>query len=101
MRRHLLLTSTVVATSLRLFAQQLMSDSDAMRQMKYDIQFLASDRLEGRSTASPGEKLAAQYIIGKFSNEGLLPYGDSATYLQAFTFATRVNTVSFADQLSG
>jgi len=64
-----------------------MSDKDAMDQMKYDIQYLASDRLEGRNTASPGEKLASEYIIGKFGNVGLMPYGDSATYLQAFTFA--------------
>jgi aminopeptidase YwaD len=66
---------------------QLMSDQDALDQMRYDVQYLASDRLEGRETGMPGEKLAYEYIIGKFGNVGLMPYGDSATYIQAFPFS--------------
>ncbi|HEY0976647.1 MAG TPA: M28 family peptidase [Flavobacteriales bacterium] len=66
---------------------QLMPDADAIDQMRYDVQYLASDRLEGRETGMPGEKLAYEYIIGKFDNVGLMPYGDSATYLQAFPFS--------------
>lgn len=66
---------------------QLMSDADAVDQMRYDVQYLASDRLEGRETGTPGEKLAYEYIIGKYENVGLMPYGDNATYLQAFPFS--------------
>ncbi|HMC98013.1 MAG TPA: hypothetical protein VKG92_10175, partial [Flavobacteriales bacterium] len=50
------------------------------------MKYLASDLLEGRETGTPGEKLAVDYIAAKFGNVGLMPYGDSATYLQAFTF---------------
>lgn len=65
---------------------QLLSDADALDQMRYDVKYLASDRLEGREAGTPGEKLAADYIAAKFGNVGLMPYGDQASYLQAFTF---------------
>ena len=38
--------------------------------MKYDVKYLASDLLEGRETGMPGEKLAVDYIAGKFGNVG-------------------------------
>ncbi|MFZ1686075.1 MAG: M28 family peptidase [Flavobacteriales bacterium] len=66
---------------------QWMSDEDARSQMQYDVQYLASDLLEGREAGTKGEKLAADYIMTKFQNAGLIPYGDSVTYLQKFAFA--------------
>jgi aminopeptidase YwaD len=65
---------------------QLLSDADALHQMRNDVRYLASDLLEGREAGTPGEKLAVDYIAAKFGNVGLMPYGDGATYLQAFTF---------------
>ncbi|HNR54669.1 MAG TPA: M28 family peptidase [Flavobacteriales bacterium] len=65
---------------------QLKSDADVLDQMRYDVQYLASDLLEGREAGTKGEKLAVDYIAGKFGNIGLMPYGDSASYVQAFTF---------------
>ncbi len=70
-----------------LLCAQLQSDADALDQMQYDVKFLASDRLEGREAGTPGEKLAADYIAAKFGNVGLMPRGDSTSYLQAFTFS--------------
>lgn len=67
-------------------AAQLLSDTDALDQMRYDVQYLASDRLEGREAGTPGEKLAVDYIAAKFGNVGLMPYGTNASYLQPFTF---------------
>lgn len=66
---------------------QLQSDQDALDQMKYDVQYLASDLLEGREAGMPGEQLAVDYIAAKFGNVGLMPYGENASYLQPFTFA--------------
>ena len=63
-----------------------MPDSDVLDQMSYDVKYLASDLLEGRESGTAGEKLAVEYIAAKFGNVGLMPYGDSASYLQAFTF---------------
>jgi len=68
-----------------LFAQ-LQSDADALDQMRYDVKYLSSDQLEGREAGTAGEKLAADYVAAKFGNVGLVPFGDSASYLQAFNF---------------
>lgn len=65
---------------------QLLSDDDAKAQMKYDIQYLASDLLEGRETGTKGERMAAEYVRQKYAGIGLMPYGDSATYIQHFPF---------------
>ncbi|MBX2973011.1 MAG: M28 family peptidase [Flavobacteriales bacterium] len=65
---------------------QLKSDADVLDQMRYDVQYLASDLLEGREAGTKGEKMAVDYIAGKFGNIGLMPYGDTATYIQSFTF---------------
>ena len=81
--RPLLIASLCVPL---LASAQLMPDADAKDQMKYDVKYLASDLLEGRETGMPGEKLAVDYIARKFGNVGLMPYGDKASYLQAFTF---------------
>ncbi len=65
---------------------QLQSDGDAKDQMKYDVKYLSSDLLEGRETGTEGERKAVDYIAAKFGNVGLMPYGDNATYQQAFSF---------------
>ena len=65
---------------------QQKSDADVLDQMRYDVQYLASDLLEGREAGTKGEKLAVDYIAGKFGTVGLMPYGDSASYVQSFTF---------------
>lgn len=66
---------------------QLLGDQEARDQMKYDVQYLASDLLEGREAGTRGERMAGDYIVQKMASIGLMPYGDSATYRQAFTFA--------------
>jgi Zn-dependent M28 family amino/carboxypeptidase len=66
---------------------QVMSDQEARDQMKYDVQYLASDLLEGRETGSAGERLAANYVMKKFQNVKVLPCGDSASYVQRFPFS--------------
>jgi aminopeptidase YwaD len=48
------------------------------------IHYLADDKLEGRRTGSPGEKLASDYISIEFSRAGLQPKGDHNGWLQAF-----------------
>lgn len=81
-----LLFTTLGLLAPTLLVAQTMSAADALDQMRYDVQYLASDRLEGREAGTPGERLAVEYVMAKFGNVGLMPYGDSATYRQAFTF---------------
>lgn len=48
--------------------------------LKAHIQYLADDKLEGRRTGTPGEKLAMEYISTQFSSSGLLPKGTNSFY---------------------
>jgi hypothetical protein len=84
MRSPVFLLAAAAAGSL---SAQMMPDADALDQMRYDVKYLASDLLEGREAGSKGEHLAVEYIKAKFSNAGLMPYGENAGYVQPFTFA--------------
>ena len=84
MFRHLL--PILTALPLLAHAQTPMSDQEIKNQMKFDVQYLASDRLEGREAGTNGERLAADYVRQKFESIGLMPYGDSTSYLQRFPF---------------
>jgi hypothetical protein len=44
------------------------------------VQFLASDRLEGRRTGTQGEALAAEYIASAFEKAGLQPRGTTGFF---------------------
>lgn len=60
------------------------SDKAIIENLKTEITYLASDKLEGRRTGTPGEKLAYEYISAQFGKTGLIPKGDNKSYIQAF-----------------
>ncbi|MEO8765573.1 MAG: M20/M25/M40 family metallo-hydrolase [Ginsengibacter sp.] len=67
------------------FSQKLKKrDKIIIDNLQSEIGFLASDQLEGRRTGSAGEKLAYEYLAEQFKKIGLLPKGDSNTFIQAF-----------------
>lgn len=77
------------------FSQGLKSqDSTAIKYSRFiqasDIQeyitVLASDSLEGRETAQPGQKKAARYIAKQFNDFGIAPHKN--TYFQPFYLQT-------------
>lgn len=49
------------------------------------VEFLADDLLEGRETGTRGHDIAARYVAGEFARAGLLPGGDSRTFMQRMT----------------
>jgi aminopeptidase YwaD len=51
--------------------------------LRSHIEYLASDKLEGRRTGTEGESLAAEYIASTFQRAGLQPKGTEG-YLQPF-----------------
>jgi aminopeptidase YwaD len=53
------------------------------------VQFLASDKLEGRRAGTPAADEAANYIAGEFRRYGLKP-ASAAGFLQPFTFVAGV-----------
>lgn len=58
--------------------------------IRTDMEFLASDDLEGREAGTPGYDLAADYVAAEFAEIGLKPAGDEGTYFQAISFLRSV-----------
>jgi hypothetical protein len=79
-------THTLAVLLPALLSAQNTPDANALELMRSDVRFLASDSLQGRLTATPFERIAADHIALRFQRTGLSPAGDSASYLQAFTF---------------
>jgi len=60
--------------------------SDGTRWWSY-VEYLASDKLEGRNTGSEGHRRAAEYVAAQFARDGLKPAGESG-YFQPVKFKT-------------
>jgi hypothetical protein len=67
-----------------------------------DIEYLASDELEGRATGTDGERKAADYIAERFAKSGVLPKGEEG-YFQDFSVIDKDNPhdVSFGSGEQG
>lgn len=81
--RGWLLSITAILLFQPVFAQKV-SEKKVIKQLKKDIGYLSSDKLEGRRTGSEGEKLAADYIIKYYTAEGIGGYKNK--YIYPFTF---------------
>ena len=81
--KYILAAALLVSQSIS--AQQLSKDDQKMTQgLKTSVNYLADDKLEGRRTGTPGEKLAYEYIQTEFKNAGIAAFGADKGYLQAF-----------------
>jgi hypothetical protein len=65
-------------------ADQLMASK-----LKNDIEYLASDELQGRYVGSRGEQLAADHITKRFNDLGIAPY--QAKYQWDFIIKNGIN----------
>lgn len=54
--------------------------------VKYHVNYLASDALEGRLSGTPGADAAAKYIAAEFRRFNLQPIGEDGSYFQQFDF---------------
>src|SRR3989454_12530099 len=72
-RRFFNLSLTIIlALSVAAIAQQpAPTNVPSVERLRAHIEYLASDKLEGRRTGSPGANLAAEYIAREFSRYGL------------------------------
>ncbi len=76
---------SLLLLSISLQAQKLSKqDKLSLQNIKSHVMFLADDKLEGRRTGTPGEKLAYQYIVKQFQTNGLEPKGNNGSFLQEF-----------------
>lgn len=101
MRRALLVSVALVLLSSAPQAQRPVvpeqvraaADKITAEQLKQDLDYLASDELQGRNTPSPGFDMAAAYIVKRLEKAGLKPLGDDGTFLQHYTMReSRVDT---------
>lgn len=67
------------------------SDSAAQR-VRADVEFLASDLLEGRDTGSRGYDIAAAYVASQFRAIGLKPGGVDGSWFQQVPFRRATHT---------
>ena len=56
------------------------------RRVRADVEFLASDSLEGRDTGSKGYAIAADYVASQFRAIGLEPAGEKGSWFQQVPF---------------
>ncbi|MFO7445877.1 MAG: M28 family peptidase [Ignavibacteriaceae bacterium] len=56
----------------------------SLSNLKSNLEFLASDDLEGREAATQAEKVASQFIASELKKYGVKPFGDDGTYFQNF-----------------
>lgn len=59
---------------------QSKAERKLIEQLRADIGYLASDSLEGRRTGTEGERKAAAYIVQRYKQIGIFPYGDMYRY---------------------
>src|ERR1700753_3585657 len=76
-RKFLLPLVALVLVSPAALAQQRVVDHNApdVERLRAHISYLASDKLEGRRTGTPGAEEAARYISEEFKRLGLAPGG--------------------------
>jgi len=61
-------------------------EQDIARRVRADVEFLASDSLEGRDTGSKGYVIAAEYVASQFRAIGLEPAGEKGGWFLAVPF---------------
>jgi aminopeptidase YwaD len=82
--RKILLCSAFVAFLPLAAGAQKKADKKALAQITADVEYLASDEMEGRRTASEGERKAAAYIISRYEKEQIPAF--KGAYRHPFPF---------------
>jgi Tol biopolymer transport system component len=68
--------------------------------LRKHVEYLASEKLEGRMTGSPGIRQAAKYLAGHFEEMNLEPLGEGASYFQNFEFSAGVRIIPGQNEFS-
>ena len=56
--------------------------ADSAQRVRADVEFLASDLLEGRAPGTRGHDIAAAYVVAQFQSLGLKPGGSDGSWYQ-------------------
>ncbi|MDZ4786685.1 MAG: M20/M25/M40 family metallo-hydrolase [bacterium] len=57
-------------------------------ELKASLKYLASEKLEGRRTGQPGERLATEYAANKLKDFGFEPLGNKGSFYEHFHFVS-------------
>jgi len=68
--------------------------------LRSQVAYLASEKLEGRATGSQGAQLAADFIAEQFKAAGLNPVGSGSTFFQSFEFNAGVRVLTNSNTLT-
>src|SRR5690349_18407110 len=82
-RQHLAIVTACLIVSAPAYSQTATATAS---KTKAHVQTLASDKFDGRLTGSPGEKLAADYIISELKRIGAKPLPGMTDFRMPFTF---------------
>src|SRR2546421_602500 len=84
-RRRLLLPLVALSLVASAVAQQKADDPGVpdVERLRAAINYLASDKLEGRRTGTPGAEEAARYVAEEFKRLGLAPGVENSVVLQS------------------
>lgn len=63
-------------------------EKKSLKRIDKHVNYLASDKLEGRGTGSNGEKLSAEYISEAFKQNKVKALGANSSYFQTFEIVT-------------
>lgn len=55
----------------------------SVERIKADIEYLASDKLQGRGPGTRGEEFTVDFLSGEFKKAGLAPAGENGTFFQS------------------
>jgi len=64
-------------------------DEASLKQVTYDIKYMASDEMGGRQPGTPGIKLCEDYIVAEYKKAGLKPLEDGTYFQELEVGATR------------
>lgn len=93
LKNNLLLLAIQLLAAISASAQ---ADENILQQLRVDVVYLSSDLLQGRSTGTEGERLAARYIATRFEQIGLTPKGSDGGWFHKFNFDYKSNPHSEA-----
>jgi aminopeptidase YwaD len=71
-------------------AAQTKAEKKVIKRLKADIEYLASDELEGRRTGSEGERKAAEYLERRYQKEEIQPYRGSYRHPFQFVYGKEI-----------
>jgi hypothetical protein len=63
-------------------------------ELKEWVTYLASDEMKGRANGSPEMKTAANWIAGKFRENGVKPITQDSNFIQDYSFTSRQQTIA-------